>query len=292
MKVLVTGATGFVASHLIPALLNSGHDVIACGHHESRLAKYPAASRVVVDLRDRNLAGHLPTRIDAVIHLAQANVGFPDGFADLWEVNAGSTARLLDWARHAGATSFVFASTGSVYEPGERPWHEDDPVVGGGAYAATKVAAERIVGAFAPHMSTVILRLFGPYGVGQRARLVPGLVGRVLRGDAVSLREGGRPRINPVWIGDVVEVFIASLGLTGNHTVNLAGDEVLSIRDMATIIGEVAGRVPVFEEVPGSSGGDTVGDTARLRKRFGKRPLVPFRDGVAAVVADALDTPR
>lgn len=292
MKVLVTGATGFVASHLIPALLTAGHDVVACGHDESRLDRYPSASRVVVDLRDRTLAGHLPSQIDAVIHLAQANVGFPDAFADLWEVNAGSTARLLDWARRAGATSFVFASTGSVYGPGERPWHEDDPVVGGGAYAATKVAAERIVGAFAPHMSTVTLRLFGPYGMGQRARLVPGLVGRVLRGDAVSLREGGRPRINPVWIRDVVEVFTASLGLTGSHTVNVAGEEVLSIREMATIIGEVAGRVPVFEEVAGSTGGDTVGDTARLRELFGNRLFVPFRDGVTSVVADVLDSPR
>lgn len=292
MKVLVTGATGFVASHLIPALLTSGHDVVACGHDDRRLAKYPVAARCVVDLRDRNLAGHLPTRIDAVIHLAQANVGFPDAFADLWEVNAGSTARLLDWARHAGATSFVFASTGSVYGPGERPWHEDDPVVGGGAYAATKVAAERIVGAFTAHMSTVTLRLFGPYGVGQRARLVPGLVGRVLRGDAVSLREGGRPRINPVWISDVVKVFIASLALGGTHTVNLAGEEVLSIREMATIVGEVAGRVPVFEDVPGLAGGDTVGDTTRLRELFGNRQFVPFRDGVVSVVADALGAPR
>ncbi|NBT93765.1 MAG: NAD(P)-dependent oxidoreductase [Chloroflexi bacterium] len=122
MKVLVTGATGFVASHLIPALIDGGHDVLACGHDESRLDRYPVGSRVVVDLRERTLASQLPTRIDAVIHLAQANVGFPDAFADLWEVNAGSTARLLDWARRAGARSFVFASTGSVYGPGERPW--------------------------------------------------------------------------------------------------------------------------------------------------------------------------
>ncbi len=292
MKVLVTGATGFVASHLIPALITCGHDVLACGHDESRLARYPLASRVVVDLRDRSLAGHLPSQIDAVFHLAQANVNFPDAFADLWEVNAGSTARLLDWARHAGARSFVFSSTGSVYGPGERPWREDDPVVGGGAYAATKLAAERIVGAFAPHMSSVTFRLFGPYGAGQRGRLVPGLVGRVLRGDAVSLRDGGRPRINPVWIGDVVQVLIASLELGGNHTVNLAGEDVLSIRDMATIIGEVAGRAPVFDEVPGSSGGDTVGDTSRLRELFGNRPFIPFRDGVASVVADVLATPR
>jgi nucleoside-diphosphate-sugar epimerase len=90
----------------------------------------------------------------------------------------------------------------------------------------------------------------------------------------------------------VVKVFIASLELGGNHTVNLAGEETLSIRDMATIIGEVANRVPVFDEVPGSSGGDTVGDTARLRELIGNGPFVPFRDGVASVVADILATPR
>ena len=73
---------------------------------------------------------------------------------------------------------------------------------------------------------------------------------------------------------------------------NLAGEEILSIRDMATIIGEVAGRVPVFDELPGSSGGDTIGDTAGLRELIGNGPFVPFRDGVASVVADMLATPR
>ena len=294
MRVLVTGATGFVASHLIPELVTRGDLVFALGHDPARLDNLGALSgveTVVADLRSRDVQAFLPAAIDAVVHLAQANVAFPGGAADLWEVNAGSTARLLEWARQAGAHSFVLASTGSVYGNGDRPWREDDPAVGPGAYPATKIAAERILSAYAPYMATVALRLFAPYGPGQRGRMVPGIVGRVRNGTPVSLREGGRPRINPIYVDDVSGILADATRLTGNHLINVGGDEVLSIADIATHIGTALGIAPVFEEAPGTTGGDTVGDVTQMANVFGKgRARTSFADGVARVVAEIVGT--
>lgn len=290
MQVLVTGATGFVATHLVPVLASRGDTVFALGHHGERLARLAPADEVrtiVADLRARDVATLLPESIDAVVHLAQANVPFPDGAADLWEVNAGSTARLLDWARRAGAHTFVLASTGSVYGTGDRPWSEGDPVAGVGAYAATKVAAERILGAYAPYMATVALRLFAPYGPGQRARMVPGIVGRVRNGTPVSLREGGRPRVNPIYVADLVGVIADATQLIGDHVINVGGDEVLTIAEIAAHAGNALGVAPVFEEAPGTTGGDTIGNVTRMAQVFGPgRAKTAFIEGVAHVVAE------
>ncbi len=289
MELLVTGATGFVAGHLVPALARAGHHVLALGHDPARLERYrgvPGVEPLVVDLAVPALPRErLPARIDAIVHLAQANVPFPDGAAALFEVNTGSTQRLLDYARRASAARFVFASSGSVYGGGERPWSEDDCPNGTGFYAATKLASERLIQAYAGELAYTILRLITPYGPGQRGRLVPSLIDRVVHGRPVQLREGGRPRMNPIFVEHVVDVVLQALGVGGNHLVNVAGDEVLSIKEMAEIIGHQAGREPVFEHVPGASGGDVVAVTARLRCTF-RLParLTSFADGVQAML--------
>lgn len=285
VNVLVTGATGFVAGALVPHLLREGHRVYALGHDPQRLARFPDAEPIDVDLRRTDLAEQLPAGLDAVIHLAQANVPFPQGAQELFDVNVGSTQRLLEHARRTGMGRFVYASTGSVYGGGARPWRETDPSLGTGYYAATRQAAERLVQAYGEHLPSIILRTVTPYGPGQRNRLVPGLIGRVQAGDPVLLKEGGRPRMNPIFVSHVADVFSQALGVPSNQAVNLGGDEVLSIREMAETIGRQLGRAPIFQDAPGDSGGDVVLDTARLRQVF-RLPdrLTTFADGVRAML--------
>ena len=201
-------------------------------------------------------------------------------------MNTASTQRLLEYARAAGVSRFVLPSTGSVYGGGDRPWREDDPAEADDYYAATKVAAERLVRAYGGDVPYTIFRLFAPYGPGQVGRRVPGLIERVRAGRAATLREGGRPRINPLYVDHVVDVVRQSLDASGNQLVNLAGDEVLSVRDMAEIIGRVLGVPPVLQEVAGSAGGDTIGDITRLRQVYNlPRRLTSFETGVRAMVA-------
>jgi UDP-glucose 4-epimerase len=288
MKVLVAGATGFVAGALVPRLLREGHQVVAAGHDAARLERFAGAERLVLDLRRPDFAEQLPPNLDALVHLAQANVPFPQGAGDLFQVNVASVQRLLEHARQRGLRRFVYASSANVYGGGERPWRETDPTEGPGYYAATKQAAERLAWAYAEVFPVVILRLVTPYGPGQQNRLVPGLITRVQEGRPVSLREGGRPRMNPIFVEDVAEVFAQALQHPpppDSAAINVGGDEVLSIREMAETIGRVAGREPVFEEAPGASGGDVVVDTTRLRQVF-RLPerLTSFAAGVQATL--------
>ena len=308
--ILVTGAAGFIGSHLVPWLAqrNPQRRVYALVRPGSPLPA-PAAGVYYVpwDLAaTRPLAPHaawdeqaatdkqrLPGHVDAVLHLAQANVPFPDQAAELLAVNIASTQRLLDYARAAGTAVFLLASSGSVYGSGGdagavphlasavRPWREDDAPQPDDYYGATKLAAEWLVRSYRAYFHTVILRLFAPYGPGQTGRLIPGLIGRVRDGRPVTLSRGARPHFNPLYVADLLPMVEQALTLQGEQVLNVGGDEVLSIRDMAEIIGSVLGKAPRYEPAPGAPPNDAVGDVARMHALLRPAPLTPVAAGIA-----------
>jgi UDP-glucose 4-epimerase len=283
MRVLVTGATGFVASHLLPRL-TTGHEVIALGHDEARIPTGDGIEPLVVDLCKAREA--LLPRVDAVIHLAQANAPFPEGAQDLHAVNAASTVALLDHARSCGATRFVLASSASVYGFGERPWTEEDVPTASDFYSATKLAAERFVAAYGHLFGTTILRLVAPYGPGQRGRMIPRLIESVRQGRRITLNVGAKPRMNPVFVDDVVRVIDGALGSDGHQLVNVAGNETASIRELCESIGRVLDIAPLFEQGTGTAG-DIICSNDRMRAAFELDDLVSLDDGLSRTAASA-----
>lgn len=284
MDVLVTGATGFIAGHLIPHLVAAGHRVVAAGHDPARLDRFSGVQPLLWDLRVAEEPADLPARLDAVIHLAQANVPFPDAAAEMFAIHVAATQRLLDIARRTSAQRFVLASSGSVYGGGERPWTEDDPAEGAGYYAASKVAAERLVRAYGDLVPHTIFRLFTPYGPGQIGRMVPGLIDRVRRGVPVTVAGGTGPWFSPLYITHVVDALTQALDARESHIVNLCGDEVLAVRDMAGTIGRVLGCEPAIAETDGTAE-HIAGDITRLRATY-RLParLVTFEEGIRSMV--------
>ncbi len=283
MKVLVTGATGFIGGHLIPRLLAEGNEVIAIvrGDH-SGVAD--GATIVRADLSQPLMQEDLPGA-DAVVHLAQANVPWPEAARELYDVNTRSTLDLLDHASRAGSRVFVYASSGSIYGTGPSAWREDDPERADDFYARTKQHAEQLVQAYADRLSAVVLRLFAPYGPGQSGRLVPALIQRVRDGRPVTLNEGGRPRLTPTYVDDVVDAMIASLGVEDHVVANVAGDEPVSIRELAELIGRAVDREPIFEDGDAKVGGDVLGANERMRSVLGLERLVPLEEGLARTVS-------
>lgn len=279
VRVLVTGATGFVASHLIPALAASGHEVVAVGHDPVRIPVGERVEPIVLDLSTRFPVDDLPA-VDAVVHLAQANVRFPDGADALFAVNTAATQRLLEHARRTGATTFVFASSGSVYGMAAAPLIESGPLRATDFYSATKVSAERLVAAYAAELSTWTLRIFVPYGPGQTGRMIPAIANRIRSGEPVQLNDGGRPRMNPIYVADLVDVIAAALTSNGNEVVNVAGDDVVGIRELALHIGEVLGTEPTFVEGDQPVGGDIVADTTHLKAVFPAVARTPLTEGL------------
>jgi UDP-glucose 4-epimerase len=280
VKVLVSGATGFVASHLIPALVVSGHDVVAAGHDPARIPGDATALEL-------DLAAHdWPTlpEADAVVHLAQANVPFPEGANALFAVNVAATQRLLEHARRTGARRFVLASSGSVYGTSARPLTEESPLAARDFYSATKVAAERFTQAYEQHFGVAILRLFVPYGPGQARRMLPRLVERIRSGEPIQLNREGRPRMNPIYVDDVAQVVLRALdGAESFGVVNVAGDDVTDIRGVSELIGQLLGIEPRFEPSDADVG-DIVADNTALHALLGGARLVPLREGVERMV--------
>jgi nucleoside-diphosphate-sugar epimerase len=283
--VLVTGASGFVAPHLIRALVARGDDVVASARDSERIPEGPGVEPLPLDLAAPLDDVALPA-VDAIVQLAQANVPYPERALELYRVNTLSTLGLLDACARTGARRFVHASSGTVYGLGDRPFRESDPVRHHQLYATTKIHAEDLVERYADVLAgAVSLRLFAPYGPGQVNRMVPGIIGRVRDGRAVSLVEGGRPRMNPIYVDDAVGAILAALEVDGHRIVNVAGDEVVTIRDIAEAAGRALGVEPVFEEAGGAAAGDVIGDTTALRAWLGDQPFVPLADGVARTAA-------
>ena len=281
MKVLVTGATGFVASHLVPALATR-HDVVALGHDAARIPTGDRITPLVLDLRDFDPTG-LPAA-DAVVHLAQANVPFPDGAMDLLAVNTVATVRLLDHARRAGAARFVFASSASVYGFRDSPWSEDDVPQASDFYSSTKLAGERFVRSYAQFFGTTILRLVAPYGPGQQNRMIPRLIASVREGKPITLNLDAKPRMNPIFVEDVVHVVEQALARDDHHLVNVAGSDPASIRELGETIGAALGVEPRFEQGNGSAG-DLVCDNRRMRETFAVEHVVSLAEGIRQTVA-------
>jgi UDP-glucose 4-epimerase len=280
MKVFVTGGTGFIGRALLPALAGRGHDVVALAR------RVPDGKREGVLWLEGELGigeASLPA-VDAIIHLAQASVPFPQKAEEMYAVNTVSTLHLLEHARQCGAKRFMLASTGNVYGFGQRPFTEQDALRPQGFYPISKVNAENIVTGYRDFFDTALLRLFTPYGPGQAARLVPNLIQSVREGKTITLREGGRPHLTPIYIDDIVEVFCRLLEKDGQLTVNVAGDEHVSLRQIAEIAGECLGRAPVVQELDEPAAGDLTSENSFMKELTGMTRLLPVRDGIAHMV--------
>ena len=131
-----------------------------------------------------------------------------------------------------GGGQFVLTSSGSVYGTSPGPLTEDSPLMARDFYSATKVAGRATCPGLRPSISgTTILRLFVPYGPGQARRMLPGSSKRSASGETIQLKRGGGPRMNPIYVDDVVRGGAPCADSdTGARSLNVAGDEVTDIR--------------------------------------------------------------
>jgi nucleoside-diphosphate-sugar epimerase len=286
-RCLVTGVTGLIGSSLLPAL-EPDWDVIGLSRTRPEESPKPAISpRLVIDLSTAWDTAALPPRIDAVIHLAQSEHfrDFPERALGIFKVNTLSTLRLLDYARRASATTFILASSGGIYGPRDRELTEDMEILAKGDlgfYLGTKLCAEVVAESYTPYLDIIVLRLFFVYGPGQRkSMLIPRLVQSVAEERPITLQGQNGIRMNPTYVSDAVAAICRSLNLRGCHKINVAGPEVLSLRQIGEIIGEAVGIKPNFQSQAGSDPGHLIGDISKMTEMLGP-PTVRFEEGLKA----------
>lgn len=241
-----------------------------------------------LDLSEDWKADSLPSKIDAVIHLAQSEHfrEFPDRATDIFRVNIESTARLLDYAYRAGARHFVYASSGGVYGYGNQAFKENAPVVDSGKlgyYLSSKYSSELLVQQYSSLMQVTILRFFFIYGKGQRrSMLLPRLIDVIRSGDPVSLEGQNGIRINPIHVTDASKALIASLGVEGNQTFNIGGAEEMSLFEICETMSECIG-VPASYQRSDAKPNDLIGDVSAMESKL-HSPEVTFRQGVKDLI--------
>ena len=306
MRALVTGAAGFVGSHLVEALVARGDTVLAVdsftpyydvAQKQANAAALvgPAVEVVDADLRVAVIPPMLDG-IDVVFHQsAQPGVrlSWSSGFREYVEQNVIVTQRLLDAVHVAGARRFVYASSSSVYGHQARyPTREDDLPAPFSPYGVTKLAAEHLCGVYSANwgLPTVALRYFTVFGPRQRPdmsiyRLCESALGRGAfprYGDGAQIREF-------TYVSDIVAGNLAAsvADLAPGATVNLAGGAEITLADLIVLVGDLAGAPVVVEARPAEPGDSrrNGGAVERARELLGWDPRVSLRDGIAAQLA-------
>ncbi len=286
MTALITGGTGFLGQALLAPLAARG-EVFAIHRPGTSPPLCDGVTWIAQDL-SAPLDADLPASVDTVIHLAQSRRyrEFPEAAVELFEVNTGAAVRLLDYARRAGARSFVLASSGAVYPSGPEPLSEDTPPAPSSLYASGKLAADDAARHYAEFFHAQVLRYFFIYGPGQRGMFIPGVIQRVREGVPVTLAGQSGIRVNPVFVSDAADATLAATEREDSGVFNVAGPDVVSLRELATIAGEQLDAAPTFEvTAPGS---DLIADTTLMRERL-TAPRIGTREGLRRTIT--ADTP-
>ncbi|MBO8142761.1 MAG: NAD-dependent epimerase/dehydratase family protein [Firmicutes bacterium] len=298
-RVIVTGAAGFIGSHLVDRLLADGHEVVGIDgftpYYPSDIKRRNVAEAlanprfrlVTADLAQLDLKPYLPA--DAVFHLAaQAGVrsSWGRGFDGYVRHNVVATQRLLESLRGGGCGRLIFASTSAVYGNGPLPARESGPLNPVSPYGVTKLAAEHLVRAYgqAGGPPYVILRYFTVYGPRQRPDMaIARFIAAVRAGRELTVYGTGDQTRDFTFVSDAVEATVLAWRQdAAGLAFNVGGGGARSVNDVLEALGRASG-LPVRVRREPAQVGDaaaTLADLTLARTVLGFRPRVGLEEGI------------
>jgi NAD dependent epimerase/dehydratase len=308
LRVLVTGAGGFIGSHLVEALVGAGAHVRALvrytsrgswGHLEQVAPQVRDSVEVVLgDVRDAQFMRNQLRGCDVVFHLA-ALIGIPYSYEaseSYVDTNIRGALNVLQAAREAKRPRVVITSTSEVYGTAcYTPMDEKHPLQAQSPYSASKISADKLAESY--HLSfglpVVTVRPFNTYGPRQSARaVIPTIVSQVLAGGD-TLRLGSLDPVRDLtYVGDTVRGFLRA-GVAEKavgQVINLGTGQGISIGELAQMIMQIAGhKLPIVADAdrvrpPASEVRLLIAKTERAHSLLGWEPEVPLAEGLKRVI--------
>jgi UDP-glucuronate 4-epimerase len=310
-RVLVTGAAGFIGSHLVEALARRGDEVIGIDNFDpfyargmkernlQEMGRPPGFRFHEQDMLDVEALQQLLTPDTVIAHLAaragvRPSIADPVGYA---RANVTGTAAVLEAARRAGVSRIAFGSSSSIYgDSTPSPFREDaaavEPV---SPYAATKRAAELLILAVAPiyGFRCAALRFFTVYGPRQRPDLaIHAFARRMVEGEVITLFGDGTQARDYTYCDDIVAGVTAAIDWTatapmGLEAFNLGGNRSVPTGAMVAELAQALGIEPKLQWGPMQPGDvqRTAADLTRSGAVLGYAPVTPFPEGIRRFVA-------
>jgi UDP-glucose 4-epimerase len=293
MRILVTGGSGFIGSHVLDFLAAAGHEPVILDLVPSRHHPPETYEAICGDITDREVTRRAVRGCDAIIHLA-AVADVNDVVADpvrADSVNAHGTEVILEVARRENVERMIYGSTIWVYgNAGADEATEDTPLaLPAHLYTATKLAGEMYALSYNAMYGAghTILRFGIPYGPRARpAAVVPSFVLRAQQGEALAISGDGRQARQFVYVEDLAAGIVAALApQAAGRTFNLVGKQRTSVHEIADAVCRAVARVPIVH-VPERPADVQLGRVsgARAEAELGWRPAVEFEEGLRRYV--------
>ncbi|MFC1845164.1 NAD-dependent epimerase/dehydratase family protein [Thermodesulfobacteriota bacterium] len=233
--ITILGATGFIGSSLHSRLLKEGRDCTGLSRPSFNLKK-PSTYTVIPE----------DTRI--LIH--SAGPAGPEYLGEaIWRESVQATYDLLEFLREERHIErLLYISSGTVYKPSISILTEKSPLAPSNIYGMSRLLSEKMIETKFDNQALSI-RVFFPFGPHQKSpRLIPELIDKIKKGEIVSINnESGSPKINPIYIDDLVDQITNFLEGPIPPVINLGGSESVTIRELAEMIGKIIGKEPRFE---------------------------------------------
>lgn len=285
MKILITGAKGFLGSAFVNDLTKAGkYEIIALVKDDGQ--PYDSVKYISADLSNSSFTDNILGTADCVIYLAQSNQyrNFPSGAPDMFAVNTAAVASLLDWSSKNGVKKFIYASTGNVYEPRQEHLKETDTTRPNSFYAASKLSAELLVQSYSGIFETIVLRIFSLYGPGQQGMMIPGIIQKIYNSEPIALAKNVGIYLTPLYITDAVKMLQK---ISDQHMpsgiYNFSGPETVSLMEIVKILSDKIGKTPNLN-ITSNMPAWLAGDGSKLYHSINFKPEITLQEGLSLTI--------
>jgi len=302
MRALVTGSSGFVGSHLVERLLESGYEVVGIDCFSDYYPEEIKRTNISNALHQANfkliendiLSIYEFPEVDYVFHLA-AQAGVRSSWGNNFEIytrnNIGVTQKLLEFYKGSEIRKFIYASSSSVYGKVELPMRECSMLRPDSPYGVTKLAAENLCYLYFTNyqIPVISLRYFTVYGPRQRPDMAINIfVQAVMNGEEITVYGDGEQSRDFTYVNDAVEATIIAAGSnTVGSVLNIGGGSRITINELIKQIERTTDKKALVRYIGGQKGDvrDTLADLSKTSETLKWEPSIDIKEGLKRYIS-------